>query len=80
MGRGDQPRRETMTTHKPTHEAYVVVDAPGSDPERKARWTKIGVGFFRNEGMTLLLDAVPLNARVVIRPVRAASPVKGGPK
>lgn len=66
-----------MSTNKPTHEAYVV-----NGEGEKARWTKIGVGFFKNEGMTLLLDAAPMNARLVVRPVRAqnAALVKGGPK
>lgn len=57
-----------MTPNRPTHEAYVV----NGDGE-KARWTKIGVGFFKNEGMTLLLDAAPMNARLVIRPVKPAT-------
>jgi hypothetical protein len=66
-----------MSTNKPTHEAYVV-----NGEGEKARWTKIGVGFFKNEGMTLLLDAAPMNARLVVRPVRTqtATLVKGGPK
>ena len=56
-----------MTT-KPTHEAYVV-----NGESDKARWTRIGVGFYKNEGMTLLLDAVPLTPRLVIRPVKPAA-------
>jgi hypothetical protein len=59
-----------MSANKPTHEAYVV-NGEGD----KSRWTKIGVGFFKNEGMTLLLDAVPLTPRIVIRPVK---PVDNG--
>lgn len=62
-----------MSANKPTHEAYVV-NGEGD----KARWTKIGVGFFKNEGMTLLLDAVPLTPRLVIRPVKPAA--NGGPQ
>ncbi|MBI1256562.1 MAG: hypothetical protein GC204_03740 [Chloroflexi bacterium] len=68
-----------MSTNKPTHEVYVVVDPTNPTGEAKARWTKIGVGFFKNDGMTLLLDAVPLQARLVVRPVQAAA-MKGGPK
>jgi hypothetical protein len=56
-----------MSTNRPTHEAYVV----NGDGE-KARWTKIGIGFFKNDGMTLLLDAAPMNARLIVRPVKPA--------
>jgi hypothetical protein len=56
-----------MSTNRPTHEAYVV----NGDGE-KARWTKIGIGFFKNDGMTLLLDAAPMNARLIVRPVKTA--------
>ena len=62
-----------MSANKPTHEAFVV-----NGEGEKARWTRIGVGFFKHEGMTLLLDAVPMNARVVIRPTKPAA--NGGPK
>lgn len=49
-------------SNKPTHEAYVVV----GEGER-ARWTKIGVGFFKNDGMTILSDVLP-TGRLVVRP------------
>lgn len=68
-----------MSTNKPTHEVYVVVDNDKRE-DAKARWTKIGVGFFKNDGMTLLLDAVPLHARLVIRPTAQFAEAKGGPK
>jgi hypothetical protein len=55
---------------KPTHEAYVVA---GDGDE--SRWTKIGVGFFKNDGMTILSDVLP-QGRLVVRPVKAES--KGG--
>ncbi len=61
-----------MSTHKPTHEAFVV----NGDGD-KARWTKIGVGFFKNDGMTLLLDAAPMNARLVVRPVKPTNSTTG---
>ena len=56
---------------KPTHEAYVVVGEG-----EKARWTKIGVGFFRNDGMTILSDVLP-TGRLVVRPIADFSE-KGG--
>lgn len=67
-----------MEPKKPTHDVFVVIDPPTTDA--KARWTKIGVGFSRENGMTVLLDAVPLNARLVVRPARSAATLKGGPK
>lgn len=69
-----------MSTTKPTHEVFVVIDnAYVKDLEAKSRWTKIGVGFFKNDGMTLLLDAVPITPRMVIRPITSADK-KGGAK
>lgn len=47
---------------KPSHEAYVVVGEGD-----KARWTKIGVGFYRNDGMTILSDVLP-TGKLVVRP------------
>lgn len=65
---------------RPSHEVYVVVDPASTNTDAKARWTKIGVGFFKNDGMTLLLDAVPLHARLVVRPTKQNNLLKGGPK
>lgn len=64
-----------MSTNKPSHEAYVV-----NGEGEKSRWTKVGVGFAKNDGMTILLDAVPVTPRLVIRPIVRASEPKGGPK
>jgi hypothetical protein len=61
---------ETKMSTKPTHEAYVVV----GDGE-KARWTKIGVGFARNDAMTILSDVLP-TGKLVVRPITPAE--KGG--
>lgn len=67
-----------MSNQKPTHDVFVVIDkAYFKDDEAKSRWTKIGVGFFKNDGMTLLLDAVPVTPRMVIRPI---TDKKGGAK
>lgn len=67
-----------MSNQKPTHDVFVVIDnAYVKDDEAKSRWTKIGVGFFKNDGMTLLLDAVPVTPRKVIRPI---TDKKGGAK
>lgn len=65
-------------SNKPTHDVFVVIDnAYVKDDQAKARWTKIGVGFFKNDGMTLLLDAAPLSQRMVIRPITSADRTGG---
>lgn len=40
--------------------------------EKKTRWTKIGVGFpLKNgEGFSILLDALPVNGKLVMMPPR----------
>ncbi len=59
---------------KPTHEAFIVVGEG-----EKARWTQIGVGFAKNDGMTILSDVLP-QGRLVVRPVKAKADSNGGPK
>ena len=51
---------------KPDMAAYVVRDR-GED--KKANWREIGVGFAREDGkgFGVLLDAVPVSGRVVLR-------------
>jgi hypothetical protein len=55
-----------MTESKrPDVAAYVVRDRD----DKKANWREIGVGFAHKDGkgFDLLLDAVPVSGRVVIR-------------
>ncbi len=59
---------------KPTHEAFVVA----GDGE-VARWTRIGVGFQKNGGMTILSDVLP-QGRLVVRPVKESTSSTGGAK
>jgi hypothetical protein len=51
---------------KPDMAAYVVRER-GDD--KKANWREIGVGFAHKDGkgFDVLLDAVPVNGRVVMR-------------
>jgi hypothetical protein len=55
---------------KPTHTAYSVRDfaRKGSD-EIDSSWLKIGSAFMHADGygFDVLLDAVPVNGRVVLR-------------
>lgn len=59
----------TSNTKAPTHEIFHVV---GND--KKARWTKIGVGWENRdgEGMTLAINYNPLiEGRTVVRKIKA---------
>ena len=47
--------------------AYAVADTDASS-EKKSRWRDIGVTFRNKDGSeTLLLDAVPLSGKIVLR-------------
>jgi hypothetical protein len=54
---------------KPTHTAYSVRDFKKADGEEDASWNRVGVGFIHKDGkgFDILLDAVPVNGRVVLR-------------
>lgn len=51
----------------PTHYAYTVRDAKAEG--QKAFWTRIGAFFAHDdgEGGTLVLEALPLDGRIVLR-------------
>ena len=50
----------------PDFKAYTVVKRDG----QKDFWTDLGVGFLHNDGagITVLLQATPLDGRIVLRP------------
>lgn len=52
---------------RPDFAAYVVRDRD----DKKANWRELGVGFRHKDGkgVDLLLDAVPVNGRLVIREI-----------
>jgi hypothetical protein len=54
--------------NKPTHTAYSVRDFT-KDGEPDSHWTKIGVSFLHKDGkgFDLVLDALPVNGRVVVQ-------------
>jgi hypothetical protein len=61
----------TSATKTPTLFAYSVRDAKGEG--QKGFWTRIG-SFFEHEdgeGGTLLLDALPIDGRIVLRAPKA---------
>lgn len=62
-----KPAPQKPEPKTPTFHAYTVRDGKGENS--KAFWTKIGAFFAHEdgEGGTLLLEALPLNGRVVLR-------------
>ena len=54
---------------KPTHLAYSVRDFTKTTGEAKSSWNKIGAGFIHKDGkgFDIVLDALPVNGRVVLR-------------
>lgn len=59
---------DKITPKAPTHEVFHVV---GED--KKARWTKIGVGWSHNddEGMNLIINYSPnIEGRTVVRKIK----------
>jgi hypothetical protein len=50
---------------RPTHAIYQVLG------EDKARWTRIAAGWLNKDGkgVNLVLDAVPLSGRIVLREI-----------
>ena len=53
---------------KPTHYVYTVKEGKQND---SSFWTKIGVVFTHNDGQgfNVMLDAVPLDGKLTIRPI-----------
>lgn len=59
--------------------AYAVVDTDASS-EKKSRWRDIGVTFRIKVGSeTVLLDAVPLSGKIVLRDPPAQEESAGSP-
>ena len=59
---------DTKTSKRPTHYAYSVRDYQ-QNKEWKADWTRVGVAWAHSdgEGFDVLLEALPINGRVVVR-------------
>lgn len=56
---------------KPVHIAYVVRDYMGEGGKPDSSWSEIGVTFMHKDGLgfDLILTAVPVNGRVVLRTI-----------
>lgn len=56
---------------KPVHIAYVVRDYTGEGGKPDSSWSEIGVTFMHKDGLgfDLVLTAVPVNGRVVLRTI-----------
>ena len=55
-------------TQKPAYYAYSVVSHSTASGESQSRWTRIGAAFHnRDSSVTVLLNALPVNARIVLR-------------
>lgn len=54
-------------SNRPTHAVYVI-EGEGES----AFWTKVGAAWSHddNEGLSILFTAVPLNGRLVLRPLK----------
>ena len=53
---------------KPAYVAYSVVPTSAGSENSGSRWTRIGAAFEnRDQSLTVLLNALPVNARIVLR-------------
>ena len=59
-------KKQTKETNRPTHGVYQV-----QGEGEKAFWNKIGAAWLHKDGKgaNLMLDAIPLNGRIVIREI-----------
>jgi hypothetical protein len=66
-------KNKTEQPKRPTHVLYQV---QGDD---KARWTRIGAGWLNKDGkgINVVLDAVPLSGRIVLREVGEQDETQG---
>jgi hypothetical protein len=58
-----------MANQQPTYQAYTVVKREGQDDF----WLNIGAAFMHQdgEGFNIVLQALPLNGKIVLRPPKA---------
>lgn len=63
---------------QPTHKVYTVEDREG---EKEPFWTRIGSAFPHKDGngFNIVLSALPLNGRLVLREIEDEEP-EGGDK
>ena len=58
-----------MATQQPSYQAYTVVKREGQDDF----WLNIGAAFMHQDGdgYNILLQALPINGKIVLRPPKA---------
>jgi hypothetical protein len=58
-----------MASQQPTYQAYTVVKREGQDDF----WLNIGAAFVHQdgEGFNIMLQALPINGKIVLRPPKA---------
>ncbi|NEO33493.1 MAG: hypothetical protein F6K36_24325 [Symploca sp. SIO3C6] len=58
-------KESTSTKKKPTHEVFQVIDAGGDNKY----WNRIGAAWLHDDeaGVSVVLNAVPIDGRLVIR-------------
>lgn len=63
----------TNSNNKPTHRAYTVKNFKDGKGEDRSRWLEIGTVFPHSdgEGFDVVLEAVPVDGRVIIRRPKA---------
>ena len=59
------------TTQQPSYQAYTVVKREGQDDF----WLNIGAAFMHQDGdgYNIILQALPINGKIVLRPPKAQS-------
>lgn len=81
MARNQNDNAEAQRDNKPPR--YVAWHVAGRD--KKAFWTRVGAAWDHKdgEGLTLQLDMVPINGRIVLRAPqepKVEQPIDGQPK
>ena len=58
-------------TVKPDYEVFIIKEF-GTSEEKKSKWTKIGAGWSHKdgEGISLQLDAIPIDGKLSVRKYR----------
>ena len=62
-----------MAAQQPTYQAYTVVKRQGKEGAQDDFWLNIGAAFMHQdgEGFNIVLQALPLNGKIVLRPPKA---------
>ncbi len=70
-----------MIGSKPTHKVLAVSDRSDSDNGNKSYWTRIGAAWpaKNGRGLSIVLDALPLNGRLVVLEVDDEEPPAPAP-